>query len=748
MAAIRHEEQTMNATAEKFSTQPAFIEGIQHFGSPWPQFNHQADVPVIGEDATAITDSRDPKAVYQTLLGADALRYLTLQVTGSKGSGHPGGFASSADAHAALMMLGHTNIITEVGHHAPGFYSSMFLDSSLEEMGIHTVADMMQRFREKHGLLGHLSGAIPGLLAPAGPLGQGQHFAMAAAYLHRDKLFPVTIGDGGMGEPYVLNSMMHFHTAYPDVTNFLPVLIWNGYSQEHHSMVSLHSNEAMIAYWKGHGFDEVVLIDAKDFDDSGQEGAYVDSTRFSFDQRLAFMAAVLEGVDRAAQSALGGKLTAFVIKQLKGAGVHTVGAKSHNLYPADTLDQPHIIEGLTRRALPAQAWQIVRDNFTRAGGGPAVRTAVTEHELELAPLPQLAMQEFGKEEKAVPSTAMGALVAQVGQADRRFVVTNADGNEASAMKNINDALKIRHPSVDPLYNQDPGGQVYEPLNEDACAGFAAGLALMGSRALWLSYESFAINGWPIVQTVAQAMAELRRRTPSIVSMFTAGALEQGRNGWTHQRPEIENYFAAMMRNGNSYPLFPCDANTIQASYAYATASYNKSMVIIASKSPLPVYLSLAEARDAVENGAVTLYESAGGDKGTVVFAVTGDMVFLPVFEAKDRLEADGYRVRIVAVVNPRRLYRPDDIAWDTVAEPDNRFMDDDHFNTLFDGDALVAVSGGPSAPLEPVLLRTRAPRRDTVCWLRGETTASPAEIMDYNRITADAMVERVGRLLG
>ena len=66
-------------------------------------------------------------------------------------------------------MLGHTNIVTEVGHHAPGFYSAMFLDTSLEEMGIRTMDDMMARFREKHGLLGHLSGAIPGLLAPAGP---------------------------------------------------------------------------------------------------------------------------------------------------------------------------------------------------------------------------------------------------------------------------------------------------------------------------------------------------------------------------------------------------------------------------------------------------------------------------------------------------------------------------------------------------------------------------------------------------
>lgn len=722
------------------SSTPAFCTGIQHFGDKWPDYDKHASQAVIAEGQSAIDNSADDNSVYQTLMAADALRYLTLQVTGSKGSGHPGGFASSAEAHASLMMLGHTNIVTEVGHHAPGFYSSMFLDGSLEEMGINNMDDMMERFREQDGLLGHLSGAIPGLLSPAGPLGQGQHFAMAGAYLHRNKLFPVTIGDGGMGEPYVLNSMMHFHTAYPEVTNFLPCLIWNGYSQEHHSMVSLHNNTQMIDYWTGHGFDEVILIDAKDFDDSDQQGAYVDSSYFSLTQRLAFTKAVLQGIDKAAQSAMGGKLTAFIIKQLKGAGVHTVGAKSHNLYPADTLDQPHIIDGLKRRALPIEAWQLVRDNLRRAGGGSAAKTVVTEVEMEFTPLPELNMNEFAKGENAVPSTAMGELVAQVGKSDARYVVTNADGNEASAMKNINDALKIRHPFQDPLYNQEPNGQVYEPLNEDACAGFAAGLALFGSRSIWLSYESFAINGWPIMQTVAQAMAELRRKTPSLVSMFTAGALEQGRNGWTHQRPEIENYFAAMMRNGNSYPLFPCDANSIQTAYEYATASYNKCMVIIASKSPLPIYMTVEESRQALEEGAATIYESESGSKGTVVFAVTGDMIFLPVFEAKDKLESEGYKVRIVAVVNPRRLYRPTDIAWDTVSQPDDKFMGDGQFNALFDGDALLAVSGGPSAALEPVLLRTRAPRRDTFCWKRGETAASPAEIMAFNGITADAML--------
>ncbi|MEB3338116.1 MAG: phosphoketolase [Leptolyngbyaceae bacterium] len=732
-------------TPNPISTAPAFCEGIQYFADTLPEFETYGKVQAIAEGSSAISNPTDPTATFQTLLMADALRYLILQMTASKASGHPGGFASQAEAYAALVMLGYKNIVTEVGHHAPGFYSAMFLDRSLEDMGIETVQQLRDRFREKHGLLGHLSGFIPGILAPAGPLGQGQHFAMAAALLHRSKLFPFTVGDGGLGEPYIMSSMTHFHTAYPQVTNFLPVLVWNGYSQEHHSMVSLQTNQGMVDYWRGNGFDEVILVDAKDFDDQDQPLAYVDSTAFSFKQRLSFTQAVLEGVDRAAKSALGGKLTVFIIKQLKGAGVHARGAKSHNLYAQHTLENGDIVAALQARALTPDAWQLVRTNCERAGGGPAAKTAVTEFVLPLPDLGTLPLEEYpigGAPQ--VSTTAMGRLVGKVGQLDPAYIVTNADGNEASGIANINQALKIIHPTDDPLYNQSPTGQVYEPLSEDACAGLAAGLALMGSRTLWCSYESFAINGLPIWQTVTQAMAELRRPAPATVTLFTAGALEQGRNGWTHQRPEIEAYFAAMMRNGNIFPVFPPDANSIQVAYEWALTLKNKGVVITASKSPLPIRTTLEQTRQALQDGAITLQETPGSK--TVVFAVIGDMTLIPVFEAATELATQGIGSRIVSVVSPRRLYRSSDVAWEICSEPDGDFLDDAGFSTLFDGDALIGVTGGASGMLEPLMLRSAA-KRDTFAWKRGETTASAGELMAVNGLTAQGLVNRALELV-
>jgi phosphoketolase len=334
---------------------------------------------------------------------------------------------------------------------------------------------------------------------------------------------------------------------------------------------------------------------------------------------------------------------------------------------------------------------------------------------------------------------MGRLVGIIGKQDSNFLVTNADGNEASGIGNINQALKVIHPTVDDLYNQAPNGQVYEPLSEDACAGLAAGLALMGARSLWCSYESFAINGLPIWQTVTQAMAELRRPSPSTITLFTAGALEQGRNGWTHQRPEIEAYFASLMRNGNVFPLFPPDANSIQVCYDWALTTKNKGIVITASKSPLPIRTTLEQTRQGLADGAILLREVAGDKQ--VVFAVVGDMTLIPVFEAAAFLETEGIGVKIISIINPRRLYRPHDTAWESCSEADGGFMDDTKFAELFDGDALIGVTGGAAAMLEPIMLRSNC-KRDTFAWKRGETTASAGELMAFNGLTAETLTKR------
>jgi phosphoketolase len=724
---------------------PSFCTGLTVVRDWQPGFDAYPIIPAVDPE-TGRVGKLDDGAAYQTMLAADALRFLTLQMTASKANGHPGGFASSADAVAALAMLGHKNLVTEVGHHAPGYYSLAFLDRSLERMGINTVSELCERYREHHGLLGHITPAIPGMLAPAGPLGQGPHFAMALALLHPKTLVPLTIGDGGMGEPYVLSGMLHFNTAWPEVTNFLPVLIWNGYSQEHQSMCSTWSDTQMVRYFTAHGFKKVVVVDAKAFDDAGQPGSFVDSTLFSLQARVAFTRHLLQALDEAAASALGGTLTAVVVKQLKGSGVHVHGSKAHNLVASHTLQSPLILEALQRRALAGPAWALVRSNLEIAGGGPTADIAANEQPLGLPDPGTLPVVEHAIGTESGATAALGEMVVELAKRDPGFIVTNADGNEASGMMAINRAMGIRHPATEELYEQRPDGMVYEPLSEDACAGLAAALAVHGSRALWCSYESFAVNGLPVWQTAVQALAELRRKSPSALALFTAGALEQGRNGWTHQRPEVEAYLAAMMRNGNVYPLFPVDANMAQAAFAWALDTWNAGVAIFASKSPLPVRSTMAASRKAIEQGYLILTESDGIPD--LVIATVGDIIAGPALDAATRLAGAGVKVRVVAVVNPRRFWRPEDLAWEEAAVKDDTFLDEPAFDAVFGCNALLGVAAGSSAMLEPLMLRSRAQARNILAWKRGDTTAGLAGLLGINGLDSAAIHDQALKLLG
>jgi phosphoketolase len=198
----------------------------------------------------------------------------------------------------------------------------------------------------------------------------------------------------------------------------------------------------------------------------------------------------------------------------------------------------------------------------------------------------------------------------------------------------------------------------------------------------------------------------------------------------------------MMRNGNVFPLFPTDANSIQVCYEWALSTVNKGVVITASKSPLPIRTTFEQARQALEQGAIVLHDIKGSETSKqIVLAVIGDMILNPVFEAAAHLEAEGLAVRIVSVVNPRRLYRPHDVAWDTCSQPDGGFLDDAGFEALFGGDALIGVTGGPGNMLEPLMLRSTS-KRDLFAWKRGETTASPGELMAFNGLTAERLANR------
>jgi len=73
-------------------------------------------------------------------------------------------------------------------------------------------------------------------------------------------------------------------------------------------------------------------------------------------------------------------------------------------------------------------------------------------------------------------------------------------------------------------------------------------------------------------------------------------------------------------------------------------------------------------------------------------------------------------------------------------------MDDATFEQFFGGDALLGIR--PVSTLEPLLLRSQVARRDMLGWQRGETTATPGILMEYNGLSREPIAQRALALLG
>ena len=57
------------------------------------------------------------------------------------------------------------------------------------------------------------------------------------------------------------------------------------------------------------------------------------------------------------------------------------------------------------------------------------------------------------------------------------------------------------------------------------------------------------------------------------------------------------------------------------------------------------------------------------------------------------------------------------------------------------------MTGGAAGMLEPLMLRSTA-KRDVFAWKRGETTATPTQIMEFNGLSPEALTKRAQELVG
>jgi len=95
-----------------------------------------------------------------------------------------------------------------------------------------------------------------------------------------------------------------------------------------------------------------------------------------------------------------------------------------------TLENPDIVNAQSPKPYHQQL-ELVRNNFERAGGGSASRTAATETGVPLPDLGELPLEEYPVGGEKGFHYGDGEFGSRGGKRDRKYLVSNADGNEAS-----------------------------------------------------------------------------------------------------------------------------------------------------------------------------------------------------------------------------------------------------------------------------------------------------------------------------
>jgi xylulose-5-phosphate/fructose-6-phosphate phosphoketolase len=175
---------------------------------------------------------------------------------------------------------------------------------------------------------------------------------------------------------------------------------------------------------------------------------------------------------------------------------------------------------------------------------------------------------------------------------------------------------------------------------------------------------------------------------------------------------------------------PPDANTLLATMAQCLESTRLINLVIASKHPLPQWLSMDQAREHVRKGA-SVWDWASNDDGNpdVVLAACGTIPTIELLAATRllRQEVPALRIRFVNVTNLFTLTRPE-------MHPDG--MSEDQFEELFTAERPVLFNfhGYPSAVHQLIHRRPRQERFHVKGYIEEGTTTTPFDLLAMNGV--------------
>jgi xylulose-5-phosphate/fructose-6-phosphate phosphoketolase len=653
-------------------------------------------------------------------------------------------------------------LVTGPGHGAPANLANLWIEGSLADLYPQYSRDrqgldnLIRAFSWPGGFPSHVAPIVPGTIHEGGELGYALATAFGAALDNPDLIVACIIGDGE-AEAGPTAGAWHSNKFLDPATcgAVLPILHLNGYKIANPTISKAMSDEELTKLFEGLGWHPLLV-----------EG---DSDRLDIDLAAALDRAYAE-IKSVQEQAQGGdrperpRWPMIVLRSPKGwTGPKVVDSvqvegtsKAHQVPAMEAKTNPEHLRIFEEWLRSYEVGELFDESGApieellaccpqgelRMGANPHVNGGKVRQDLNI---PELERHALDVES---PGATKGSALAQLGKyfADvfelnreqRNFRIVCPDevaSNRLGAVFEVeNHAFQW---PLDPVIDTGhaPDGRIMETLSEHNCQGWLQGYVLTGRHGVFPCYEAFIpivdgmVNQYSKFLKMSKDEAPWREPVAGLNYVLTSVGWRQDHNGYSHQMPGFIN--SMLNRKEDTARVYlPPDANTLLATFERVLQSTRTINLVIASKHPLPQWLSIDEAREHVARGATTWeWASSEPDDPDVVLAGCGTIPTLELLAATSLLrdQVPDLRVRFVAVTDLFTLARPE-------AHPHG--MSEGDFNALFTPDKPVIFNfHGYASAIHQLIHRRPAQERFSVRGYSEEgTTTTPFELLAMNGV--------------
>ncbi|TAQ87917.1 hypothetical protein B7494_g3754 [Chlorociboria aeruginascens] len=642
------------------------------------------------------------------------------------------------------------------GHGAPAILASLWIEGSLErfypqysmnKQGLH---NLITSFSTPHGFPSHINAETPGSIHEGGELGYALSVAFGAIMDKPDLIVACIVGDG---EAESGPTATAWHAAkYIDPSEsgaVIPIVHVNGFKISERTIYGCMDDKEMVSLFTGYGYQCRFVEDLEDIDRD-----LATSMQWALDEIRKIQKAARSGkpimkprwpvlIMRTPKGWSGPKVVdgEFVEGSFHAHQVPLMTAKSNkdqltdlqkwllSYCPAELFTETGDIIDSIKSVIPTE-------DHKKLG-----QRAETYKNHEVLDVPD--WKKFGVEKGTEESCmkAIGKLIDQALVSNPKSLRIFSPDELVSNKLDTVFAHTGRNFQWDE-FSHAKGGRIIEILSEHTCQGFLQGYTLTGRTGIFPSYESFLgiIHTMMVQYSKFNKMARettWRTHLSSLNYIETSTWTRQEHNGFSHQNPSFIGAVLNLKPTAARVYL-PPDANTFLSTIAHCLRSQDYVNLMVGSKQPQPVFLSVDEAERHCQAGA-SIWKFASVDDGlhpdVVLVGIGSELMFETVVAASVlRRLVPALRVRVLNVTDLMILEA-------NTIHPHS--LSEDEFSALFTKDKPIHFNyHGYANEIRGLLFGRQNLERVTIeCYKEEGSTTTPFDMMLRNNVSRYHIME-------